>query len=117
MAVVFVSMVGSVPNSATGIELWLPPKVTKATVAVLAPVTCRFICSGTCRKLGLAQYDATCSHGQAAAISLAMFQVYIILKASEAEAVYVTDSNLLLGIIGYPCKNYWKHVILYQYII
>jgi len=27
--------------------------------------------------------------------------VYIILKASEAEAVYVTDSNLLLGIIGY----------------
>lgn len=82
MAVVFVSMVGSVPNSATGIELWLPPKVTKATVAVLAPVTCRFICSGTCRKLGLAQYDATCSHGQAAAISLAMFQVYIILKAT-----------------------------------
>ena len=35
------------------------PKVTKDTVAVLAPVSSRLICSGTLRTVGLAQYDAT----------------------------------------------------------
>lgn len=32
-----------------------PPKVTKATVAVVAPVSSRLICSGTLRSVGLPQ--------------------------------------------------------------